>query len=374
MRILILNWRDTSHPKSGGAEAVTLRHAQGWVNAGHTVTWLTSRYDKVPGTETIGGIRFIRKAGSLRIYFYAPWYLLFHGKQYDVIVDEIHGIPFFAPLFTRTPVVVFIHEIAGEIWDFMFPFPVNTIGKMLEHWYFRLYRRCLFWTDAPSMIDELVSHGIPRKQCVSIPCPITDDVEAMVVRKFPKEKNPTYIFVSRVVKMKGIEEVIKAFSFIVREQPDAKLWIVGGGDARYVEALRQMLMEYGVAGQTTFWGKVTTEKKYELLSRAHLLLHASVKEGWGLVVLEAAAVGTPSVVYDVPGLRDVVKNGRTGIVLPDFSPRTMAREAVRAFNDHKQYRTFQDNGKKWVRSLRWEDVIRSSLAVLYNASGTTTTR
>src|SRR3990172_956057 len=216
MRILLLNWRDIRHPKFGGAEVVTMEHAKGWVAAGHGVTWLTAGYAGAKHDEVFHGIRILRRAGSLTIYLYVPLYVLLHGRTFDLIVDEVHGFPFFSPLCTRKPVIVFIHEIAGEIWDYMFSFPKNIVGKMLEKWYFRLYRHCLFWTDAPSTVDELVSHTIPRKQCVAIPCPIPPGYRRYTGKMFTKQSRPTYLFVSRVVRMKGIEEVIKAFSFIAR--------------------------------------------------------------------------------------------------------------------------------------------------------------
>ena len=172
MNILILNWRDVRHPKSGGAELVTMEHAKDWATMGHTVTWLTASYAGAKRESTVESVHFIRRWGSLTIYLYVPFYLLLNSRQYDVIVDEVHGFPFFSPLFTRKPVVVFIHEIAGEIWDFMFSFPKNVIGKLLERMYFRLYRNNLFWTDAPSTVDELVARGIPRINCTAIPCPI----------------------------------------------------------------------------------------------------------------------------------------------------------------------------------------------------------
>jgi glycosyltransferase involved in cell wall biosynthesis len=366
MNILILNWRDTKHPKSGGAELVTLRHAKEWVTLGHSVTWVTSTYNSARPEEIIDGVRLIRRWGSLLIYLYVPFYLLLNAWKFDVIVDEVHGIPFFSPLFTRKPVVVFIHEIAGDIWDYMYSFPVNKIGKFLESMYFLLYRKCLFWTDAPSTIDELLKRGIPRIQCTAIPCPIIYS-SLNKSKQSLKEKNPTYLFVSRVVRMKGIEEVIKAFSFIVKEQSSAKLWIVGGGENTYVQQLKEMIEEYGVVQSAVFWGNVTETKKMDLMSRASILLHASVKEGWGLVVLEAASVGTPAVVYNVPGLRDVVKHNKTGIVLSDNSPHEMAREALRLFMDNKKYLDFQHNGKDWVKSLQWEKVTSLSLEVLSNA-------
>jgi glycosyltransferase involved in cell wall biosynthesis len=184
---------------------------------------------------------------------------------------------------------------------------------------------------------------------------------------YKKEKRPTYIFVSRVVRMKGIEEVVKAFSFIVKEQSNAQLWIVGDGEKTYVEELKSMMKEYGIYDNVTFFGAVSEQKKYECMSKAHLLLHASVKEGWGLVVLEAASVLTPGIVYNVAGLKDVVKNGSTGVVIQNNSPHEMAREAIRLYSDTIRYQLYQKNGLIWVESLKWEDVIQQSLALLQKA-------
>lgn len=369
MNILLLNWRDSAHPKAGGAELVTMEHAKGWVRAGHTVVWLTGWYQAGKKEETIDGVHIMRRAGSLTIYVYAMAYLLVYARKFDVIVDEAHGFPFFSPLFTKTPVILFIHEIAGEIWDYMFPFPKNVIGKMLETWYFKMYRNCYVWTDAASTVDELVERGIPRKNCVAIPCPI--------IKKSPpkadlplaeKEQSPTYLFVSRIVRMKGVEEVIKAFAFIYREEHKSKLWLVGGGEDAYIKELKAMISEYGIGGNVEWFGIVSEKKKYELMAKAHLLLHASVKEGWGLVVLEAASVGTPAVVYDVSGLRNVVKHRKTGIVLQANSPQEMAKEAMLLLKNKRLYVLYQQNGKKWVDSLHWDDVIHKSLELLQKAT------
>ncbi|MBU1327487.1 glycosyltransferase family 4 protein [Patescibacteria group bacterium] len=366
MRILILNWRDLTHPRAGGAELVTMEHAKGWVKAGHRVTWLTGWYGGKK-EEIVDGVHIVRRAGSLTIYLYAMIYLLINSRLIDVIVDEAHGFPFFSPLFTKKPVVLFIHEIAGEIWDYMFPFPKNIIGKFLESTYFRLYKKCYVWTDAPSTVDELVERGIPRNRCFAIPCPI---VKPRTKNQQLRTKNqqPTYIFVSRVVRMKGLDEVIKAFAFTYREEPKSKLWIVGGGEDAYIEELKTMIVEYGIEKNVVWFGIVSEKKKYELMSRAQILLHASVKEGWGLVVLEAASVGTPAIVYNVSGLRDVVKHNKTGIVLQTNSPQEMAREAMVLLKNKRMYALYQQNGKKWVDSLRWDDVIKKSLVLLKKAT------
>lgn len=365
MNILLLNWRDPWHPAAGGAEVVTYEHAKQWVCAGNRVTWVTGGYrEQNKHDEIVEGVHFLRFGGSFTIHLIVPMYVLTNSEKYDVIIDEIHGIPFFSPLFTKKPVVAFIHEVAGVIWDYMYPFPINKIGKTFESWCYRLYRKCLFWTDASSTIDELVEEGIPRGKCTAIPCPIVRNIS---FKSILKEKNSTYLFISRIVRMKGIEEVIKAFSFIVKEQKQAQLWIVGTGEPKYIQQLKQMIDEYGVKKSVAFYGKVDEKRKYELMAKAHLLLHASVKEGWGLVVLEAASVGTPSVVYDVPGLKDVVKNGITGKVLETNSPFEMAKQAMRMLKNANEYRQYQTNGLAWVLSLHWDDVTHTSLQLLKKA-------
>ena len=368
MRILILNWRDTRHPKSGGAEAVTMEYAKWWVHAGHKVTWFTSGYKGAKKEELIDNVRILRQAGSQTVYLLAPFYLLLHSHEYDLIVDEVHGIPFFSPLFTSKPIIVFIHEIAGDIWNFMYHPPISWIGKHMEEWYLRLYRKKLFWTDAESTGHELMERGIKRNQITVIHCPIPNFTRHIALQvHVKKEKVPTFIFVSRVVKMKGIEEVVKAFAFVQKELPLAKLWIVGGGEDRYVKKIVSMIREYGIYEKVTWFGKLNEKEKLIRMAKAHILLHASVKEGWGLVVLEAGFLYTPSVVYNVAGLRDVVRDGHTGIVITDNSPIELARASLHLYQDREIYKKYQTNAHTWAESLTWTDAGKKSDAFLKEA-------
>lgn len=361
MKILIFNWRDPKNPKSGGAEYVTKEHANYWVKKGNKVTWFCSLFPGSKREEYIDGIKYVRRGNSFTVYLIAPFYYLVNRKKIDFIVDEIHGLPFFTPLYSRKPKVAFIHEVAGEIWDSMYPFPINNIGKFFEYLYFKVYRHIYFWTDANSTVDELVSNGINKKKCIAIPCPISNKT----VKKIPiKEKIPTFIFVSRIVKMKGIEEVIKAFFYIIKEIKNAQLWIVGDGDNDYIKYLIKTMNRYSITAKVKFWGKVSEQKKLELMKKATILLHASVKEGWGLVVIEAASQATPSIVYNVNGLKDSVINDKTGIVLKINTANEMAKEATGLLKDIVRYNRFQINCLERSRCLKWEDVTKQSLNML----------
>lgn len=361
MNILIFNWRDPKNPQSGGAEIVTLEHAKAWVAKGHSVTWFASGVSGLPQKETIAGVRIIRQGNWFTVYVAAPFYYFLNKKNVDLVIDEIHGIPFFTPLYVRKPKIAFLHEVAAEIWDYMYPFPINKIGRFIEPLYFTLYKTVTFWTDAPSTIDELTQFGISKKQCHAIACPINNDSLTTVPQK---EKIPTYIFVSRLVKMKGIEEIIKAFGLIHKENNKAKLWIVGRGESSYLKQLQQMVSLYGIKEQVIFFGGVSQEKKIQLLRQAHIILHASIKEGWGLVIIEAASQATPAVVYNVSGLRDSVKDGNTGIVLHENSPREMATQAVLLICDETRYVHLQKNALAWAKSLTWENATKESLSLI----------
>ena len=361
MNVLIFNWRDIKNPKSGGAEIVTLEHAKIWVKKGHNVTWFTSKFKNSKNEEIIGGVNIVRRGNFLTVFFHAILFYLFSKKKFDIVIDEIHGIPFFTPIFVRKPKIAFIHEVAKEIWDYMSPFPINKLGRLFEPFYFKLYKNVRFWTDANSTIDDLEKYGINRKNCIAINCPINN----RSLEKLPnKEKNPTFIFVSRVVKMKGIEEVIRSFFYVLRELKNAELWIVGDGEKKYVEELKETMRSFSISPKVKFFGNVSEQRKLELMRRAHVLLHASVKEGWGLVIIEAASQATPAVVYNVAGLRDSVKNGKTGIVLKENSSKEMAKQALGLFKDKTKYEYFQKNCLAGASSLTWEKATKQSTKLI----------
>lgn len=364
MNILIFNWRDPKNPKSGGAEYVTLQHAKGWVNNGERVTWFTSMYSGALNEEVIEGVRVIRQGSSISVFFYAMVYYFFHGKDIDVIVDEVHGIPFFAKLYVKAPVVVFVHEVAGIIWDVMYPFPISWIGKMLERFYIWVYRENYFWTDAESTRSELISLGVSKDRCIAIPCPIANSS----IKTLPaKNKQPTFLFVGRIVRMKGVEDILNAFTILHSSLSTATLWMVGDGDSRYIQVLHDKVKEVGLERYVFWWGSVSEKKKLQLMAKAHVLLHASVKEGWGLVALEAASQGTPTVAYPSGGLQDTVKNGQTGMLTKRRLPSQLAFYCLSLYENTLMYSRLQKNGILWSTSFTWANAIKQSLSLLHTA-------
>lgn len=363
MRILILNWRDIRNPKGGGAEKVTHEHAKVWVKAGHEVVQFSAFFKGALPRETIDGVTIIRRGRYFTVHFWAFCYFLFgrFGKV-DLIIDEFHFTPFLAPLYPgKTKVIGFIHEAAKDVWFANWPFPSALIGYLLEPFFFLFYRKVHFITVSPSTKKDLVKFGIsPDKIKI-----IFDGIDCQVLKELPqKEKKPTICFVGHLSKDKGTEDAIVALSKIKERLPQAQFWVIGRGEKKLVKRLKNRVEELGLTEGVKFWGFVSGEKKLELMKKSHLLVNPSQREGWGLVVIEANAMGTPVVGYNVPGLRDSIKDRETGILTKENNSDYLAREAVELLEDKKLYQVLQKNALLWSKKFTWEKATKESLKLV----------
>ncbi|MEL4304537.1 glycosyltransferase family 4 protein [Methanococcoides sp. LMO-2] len=343
MNILIFNWRDTKNPAAGGAEVFTQEIAKRLVAQGHEISLFTSAFDGCKNNEIVDGVQIIRSGNRYSVYLKAKQYYKKHAGEFDIVVDEINTRPFMSPKFVKdgTPVVALIHQLAREFWFLETRFPINWIGyHILEDRWLKTYIDTPTMTVSHSTKQDLIDLGF--KDLTIIP----EGLNIVPVSDVPeKEEGPTFIFVGRMGHAKRPDHVVEAFVHIKKRLPDAKLWMVGDG------AMRQELETKKVNG-ITFFGYVTAEKKYELMSRAHAILVPGVREGWGLIVTEANAMGTPAIGYNIHGLRDSIRDGKTGL-LCDPDPENMAEKAVEFMRDTDMQTKLSDNALEWAREFDW---------------------
>ncbi len=367
MRILILNWRDIKNPQGGGAEILTHEIAKRWVEKGHKVVQFSSAFPNSANEETIDGIKIIRKGHPdarflfSSVHFLAFKYYMGYKDNFDVIVDEVHGLPFFTPWYVKKKKVVLICEVASDLWLKMFGPIFGLLGRLTEIFYLNfVYKNLSFLTISNSTKEELIKEGVKKENITVMPMGISK----VKLAGLEKEKNPTLIFVGRLSKSKGVEKAIEALDLLSKKVNSAKLWVVGDGEKGYVDYLKEMVEKKHVEEKVKFWGFVTQQKKFDLLQRATILVAPSLKEGWGLTIPEAGLTGTPAVVYNVAGLRDVVKNGINGIILKRNSPKEMVEEIERVLTDHRIYSRLSDGAKKISSAYNWDNTASVSLKVL----------
>jgi glycosyltransferase involved in cell wall biosynthesis len=317
VRILVCNWKDLRHPQAGGAEVYTHEVARRWVVAGHRVTLFCAAVAGAPGVETVDGVRVVRRGSRFGVYRAAREYYRAEGRgRFDLVVDEVNTRPFGAARWVDdAPVVALIHQVCREIWHHEMPLPVALLGRyLLEPAWLRRYRDVPVLTVSPSSRESLLSYGLRRVTVVPV------GIGRRTRPEVAREARPTVLFLGRLARNKGALEALEAFHLLRERMPEARLWFVGDGP------LRPALAARAGAGVTLF-GRVSAAERDGLLARAHALVVTSVREGWGLVVDEAAAMGTPAVGYDRPGLRDSVPAAGGVLVRPHPAALAVALES-----------------------------------------------
>lgn len=360
MKILILNWRDIENPQGGGAELLTQEIARRWVKWGHQVIQISAHFPGSKKKEIIDGVKIIRLGRWWNVHFLAfLYYLVKLGRQTEIIVDEVHWLPFFSALYAWKKTILFACEVANHLFFQIFPSPLALIGRLLEKIYLWLYQDLPALAISPSTKKDLVRAGFKKEKITVIPMGLSTPDKLKI---FPKEKKPTLIYLGRLNKQKGIEAAIDAFHLIKQKIPHCQLWVVGSGEENYVKKMKQKIASLRLKG-TKFFGFVSEQKKFKLLSKAHLLLVPSFHEGWGLIVSEAGCVGTPAVAYKVAGLKDVVKNGFNG-VLVNPRPKKMAQAVIAILKDQAQWKQLQKGAIKEAAKYNWDKTARKALLVL----------
>jgi glycosyltransferase involved in cell wall biosynthesis len=163
-----------------------------------------------------------------------------------------------------------------------------------------------------------------------------------------KETDPTIIFIGRLKRHKLPDHAIQAFNLINQKIPNAKLKVIGNG--YLFESIKKKYTNSNIE----FCGKLENETKYEILKKAHLVLVPSVREGWGLVVTESNAMGTPVIAYDVAGLRDSVINNKTGLLTPVNNPENLANLSINLLNNFNKLEFLSLNALEYARNFNWD--------------------
>lgn len=366
MNVLILNWRDIKHPLAGGAEISLEKHAQYWIKKGARVTWFSSSFPNAKQNETINGISYIRRGNHFTVATQFFFYYFTVGiKDIDVVIDCFHFFPFFTPLFVKNKTIVaLINEVAGEIWYENIMFPIAFIGSKLEPYIIRIYNKKTFLTASNSTVKDLISVGIKRRNIIVVQHGYTKLKLSGVLPS--KEKNPTLLFLGRLSKDKGIEDALLMLEILIRDNKDVKLWIVGKAESEnYERKLYSIIDQNKLKDSCKFYGFVSEEKKAELLARSWILIHPSIKEGWGLNVIEANSVGTPAVGYRVPGLVDSIVDNKTGLLVEN-DPESLASAVEDLIKSKSELSKLSKNAINWSKQFTWEKAGRQSWSMLKN--------
>jgi glycosyltransferase involved in cell wall biosynthesis len=295
--ILFISWRDLSNPLAGGSEQLVHELASGLARRGYETSLLCGG-----PVEPQRLYKVTAAGGEYSQYMRAPIQYFRTHRGTDLVVEVCNGMPFLIPLWRRGPSLCLVNHIHTELWRDRFNPLVASFGRTVEAkvmpW---IHRGNLIMTISPSTRASLQALNVPEEQIRHLP-----QGYAIPPPLHPKSARPLFVAVGRLVGYKRIELLLEMWRSVY-PVTGGRLVVVGGGqDRERLEALGGEGVE--------FTGFVSEAEKHRLMCEAWVLLHPASWEGWGLVITEAAVRGTPAVGFDVPGVRDAILDGQTGLL------------------------------------------------------------
>jgi glycosyltransferase involved in cell wall biosynthesis/SAM-dependent methyltransferase len=329
------------------------RLLRGLADRGHEVALVCG------GPVAAHDYEIVDSGGTYGQYVAAPFICMTRFGRADVMIDVENGLPFFSPLWRRRPSVCLVHHIHSDQWHGRFPAPLAVVLKNIErHVMPVVYRNRTFVCISDSTADNLHALGVPRER-IRIIEPGMDDPP------FPpaaRSEAPLFLSLNRFVPHKRLELLLSAWEIAAREIPDGRLVLAGDGPKfEEIAHLAWSIPRVDVVGH------VTEETKYRLLGEAWAVVTAAHHEGWGFSMIEAAAVGTPALAIDVPGIRDAVIDGVTGVLVraeEDELASAMARAWVDLTLDHERREALGKAAHQRATQMGWDQTVDRWLAVL----------
>ncbi|MBI4429795.1 MAG: glycosyltransferase family 4 protein [Ignavibacteriales bacterium] len=368
LNILVFNWQDITHPLGGGAEVHLHEIFKRIVGRGHSVTLYCSMFHGAKSEEIIDGIRIIREGSRNLFNFFVPlrYRSQFRHEKYDIIIDDINKIPFCTPAYVREPILALVHHLFRGSIFLEASAPAALYVYLLESAAIPMYRDTPIAVYSESSRRELLRYGFRSELIHHVPIAIS--AKSITGRRRLDKSIPRVGYLGRLKKYKSVDQLLRAFQVVLKEIPNTRLSIIGDGDAR--PGLAQLARELRIDHAVTFTGFVDEKEKARLLSRMSLVVNTSAKEGWGLTVTEANASGVPVVASNVPGLRDSVLEGKTGLLYEYGNISQLARKMLEVLKDAKLQRSLSIEALRFARSLNWDSSAQKMLEVIQNTIAT----
>ena len=371
-KLLMITWRDIKSPFSGGAENLSHNILKELKNKYNITVW-SSAFPNCKRFQKIDGIQYIRMGSkkynfigpyNWRVYFTVFRHYWFTNKRkldFDVVIEQINNIPFLFALYGKKNTILYINQLCRINWFYQMPKIFALFGYLIfEPFYLWLLRNKKVITISQSTKSDLLKFGFKDKSINIIPTAI--DISPVNYSKYlSKFKDFSLLSIGNIRGMKRTIDQMRAFELAKKTIPQLKLYIAGSPGGGYAARVFDFIHKSPNKKDIIYLGHISKEKKKKLMQKSHCLLVTSIKEGWGLVVTEAASQGTPSIVYNVDGLKDSVKHNKTGLICEVDSPKNLARNIVRLYKNNSLYNKLQSNGLQWSRKLTYKNSAKSFL-------------
>ena len=338
-RVLFLT--ESFHPVLGGGERHIRALGRDLARTGTPVTVVTRRGDDAwPAEETFEGMHVVRvpppgpgRAGKYRMVPHAMAALHRLRRHYDVLIvrgTRVLGLPGIVAARAAGKRVILQPEVngemSGEVYTWGQPFAGTALDRAIRA---GTGARNLLLRDADAFVamshlirEEFLAAGVPTEKVAHIPHgvdtarfhPASASERSAARARFGLPADACVIaYTGRLLRGKGLEDLLAAFAKVAPDVPSAHLLIVGSGAGQALsveEDLRAIVLREGLGARVTFTGRL--DDVSEALRAADVFAFPSVFEALGISLIEAAATGLPAVGARTGGIVDVIENGASG--------------------------------------------------------------
>jgi glycosyltransferase involved in cell wall biosynthesis len=363
LRLLLVNWQDIKNPQGGGAE-VHLHEIFGRLaRRGHQVSLLCSGWPGAPAQEEVDGMRVHRVGGRHSFTLAAaPYYRRqLRDVEFDLVIEDINKIPLYTPLWVRPPVVGLIPHLFGATAFQEASLPYASAVWLAERPVPFFYAEVPFQAISESTADDLEARGL-RRSAIRVIWPGIDHDRFRPDPSTARYDTPTFVYVGRLKRYKGLEIVIDAVRRLADRGLETRLLVAGKGDH---EPELQRYAAAAAPGRVEFLGYVSEQEKVQLLRKGWATVYPSPKEGWGITNVEAAASGTPALASDSPGLRESVAHEVSGLLVPHADVEAWMAAMRRIALDARLRERLQAGALKFAGEFSWDRTADQTEAHLY---------
>jgi len=362
MTILVINWQDKSNPFAGGAETHLHEIFSRIARRGHRVVLLACAYPGAQAEQLLDdGIYVVRRGSRALFNFVVPstYRQLRRRFEPDIVVDDLNKIPFWTPLYVREPLLCIAHHFFGRSIFREVDLLRGGYVYLAEQLVPCIYRRQHVAVVSESTRREFIARGFRPEQLHVIHNGIDHRAFPMAVGS--KSLHPMITYFGRIKRYKCPDHLLEAFARIADQFPTAELFFVGDGD--YIPSLQRQATELGIASRVHWTGRVSEEEKIAYLSRSWCVVNTSMKEGWGITTIEANACGTAVIAADVPGLRDAVADGVSGLLYRFGDIEALSKAIALVIGDPALREKLSSGAIEWARQFSWDTSAEQMLAL-----------
>lgn len=356
LKIVLFNWRSVLSLNAGGAEIHLYEIFNRIADENQICLVASCNNGQITSQELRVGKLHVAHVTSHE-FLYPLFSMKFLPKvltgKFDVIVEDISKVPIFWPLLISKllsiPFIIIIHHVHGKTLFEELPPILAHVVYVYELVMLKLYTffKPYVVTVSESTKCELKTIGFQEGKIWIVYNAVA---QSPIATSNVESSDPLIVYVGRVKRYKRLDHLLKA----VKEVPNAKLIIAGKGDSDVYDSLRTLARKLLLNSRVKLVGEVSEEEKRSILQRAWIYVATSMKEGFGISVLEAQAFGVPVVAYDVPGLNESVKNLCSGTLVRDGDIAGLAKAITLLISDRVLREKLSRGARYYAGSFSWD--------------------